>query len=236
MSLWTPYCHEAALDLSKGAATVKVENCSPHPEPAAAASPERGPQFPLQPTPIYAYAQPYVMEGRQMSRMSPQPIQESTMYGVTYSPPGVLSPSLSPGSDTNSVSPTGRAPPRPFKAVTSSLPIATECSAAVAPEPGYAAFRAAMLEAMRARNGGTLCVSNPRMRRAVRRSSDSPDAEYLQRRARNNAAAKRSRDLRRLKEDELAIRTAYLEQVNQQLRVELDAVRSQLAQYQAVSI
>jgi hypothetical protein len=42
-------------------------------------------------------------------------------------------------------------------------------------------------------------------------SSNGKDAAYLLKRKKNNAAAKRSRDLRRAKEDELAIRVSYLE-------------------------
>lgn len=40
------------------------------------------------------------------------------------------------------------------------------------------------------------------------------DAAYLERRRKNNEAAKRSRDNRRNKEDELAIWATYLEQEN----------------------
>lgn len=100
---------------------------------------------------------------------------------------------------------------RPFKAV-------SECVAAAAPSPSYAAFRAAMLEAMCAKNGGSLTVSNPRMRRYVHREEGATDPEYNYRRQRNNAAAKRSRDLRKLREDELAIRLAFLERENEELR------------------
>ncbi|GLH13053.1 Protein giant [Gryllus bimaculatus] len=38
------------------------------------------------------------------------------------------------------------------------------------------------------------------------------DSAYYERRRRNNEAAKRSRDARRAKEDEVAIRAAFLEQ------------------------
>jgi hypothetical protein len=48
--------------------------------------------------------------------------------------------------------------------------------------------------------------------------SNGKDAAYLLKWKKNNAAAKRSRDLRRTKEDELAIRVSYLEQENKTLK------------------
>lgn len=50
---------------------------------------------------------------------------------------------------------------------------------------------------------------------------DLKDEAYWERRRKNNEAAKRSRDLRRAKEDEIAIRAAFLEQENLKLRCEL---------------
>ena len=55
------------------------------------------------------------------------------------------------------------------------------------------------------------------------------DEAYWERRRKNNEAAKRSRDSRRAKEDEIAIRAAFLEQENIRLRVELAALRQQTA-------
>ncbi|CAF0833784.1 unnamed protein product [Adineta ricciae] len=43
---------------------------------------------------------------------------------------------------------------------------------------------------------------------------------YFDRRKKNNEAAKRSRDARRVKEDQIAVRAAWLEQENLQLRLE----------------
>ncbi|KAI2799601.1 hypothetical protein BLOT_011507 [Blomia tropicalis] len=54
---------------------------------------------------------------------------------------------------------------------------------------------------------------------------DLKDEAYWERRRKNNEAAKRSRDLRRAKEDEIAIRAAFLEQENFQLKVELMKAR-----------
>lgn len=54
------------------------------------------------------------------------------------------------------------------------------------------------------------------------------DSAYLERRKKNNAAAKKSRDRRRIKEDEIAIRAAYLERENLKLKCALAAQQNQL--------
>jgi len=51
---------------------------------------------------------------------------------------------------------------------------------------------------------------------------DMKDEKYWARRRKNNLAAKRSRDARRVKENQIAIRAAYLEKENQKLREQLD--------------
>ncbi|ELT95044.1 hypothetical protein CAPTEDRAFT_178189 [Capitella teleta] len=53
------------------------------------------------------------------------------------------------------------------------------------------------------------------------------DIAYWERRRKNNEAAKRSRDARRAKEDEIAIRAAFLEQENLKLRVEVAALKNE---------
>lgn len=57
------------------------------------------------------------------------------------------------------------------------------------------------------------------------------DSAYYERRRKNNAAAKKSRDRRRIKEDEIAIRAAYLERENLELKFELAATKQQLAKF-----
>lgn len=61
------------------------------------------------------------------------------------------------------------------------------------------------------------------------------DSAYYERRKKNNAAAKKSRDRRRIKEDEIAIRAAFLERENIELKFELAAARKQLALYGVVT-
>lgn len=55
------------------------------------------------------------------------------------------------------------------------------------------------------------------------------DEAYWERRRKNNEAAKRSRDARRAKEDEIALRAAILEQENMKLRLELSQLKQETA-------
>lgn len=58
---------------------------------------------------------------------------------------------------------------------------------------------------------------------------EQKDESYWERRRKNNEAAKRSRDMRRAKEDEIAIRAALLEQENLKLRVEVASLKTETA-------
>lgn len=54
------------------------------------------------------------------------------------------------------------------------------------------------------------------------------DEKYWTRRHKNNEAAKRSRDARRLKENQISERAAYLERENAALRQEVAEIRKEL--------
>jgi hypothetical protein len=62
-------------------------------------------------------------------------------------------------------------------------------------------------------------------RRAV--PVENKDNSYWEKRRKNNESAKRSRDLRRNKEEHISIRVIYLEQENLQLRTEVALLRSE---------
>ncbi|XP_062846964.1 HLF transcription factor, PAR bZIP family member a [Trichomycterus rosablanca] len=57
---------------------------------------------------------------------------------------------------------------------------------------------------------------------------DMKDDKYWTRRRKNNVAAKRSRDARRLKENQIAIRASFLEKENAALRLEVAELRKEL--------
>lgn len=161
-------------------------------------------------------------------QLSPHFTKTASQDNYTKNDSVFSTPAASPSSTTSSSTPSSSQYEcystsvdvfRPFKLISAPLP-----------DPEYAVYRDTMFEAVRIRNGGSLTVTNPRMRRSVRRSSAGvTDPGYQERRARNNAAAKRSRDLRKQKEDELAIRVAYLERQNAELRGKLASSPMQCA-------
>ncbi len=53
------------------------------------------------------------------------------------------------------------------------------------------------------------------------------DEKYWARRRKNNIAAKRSRDTRRFKENQIVITATYLEKENETLRAQLEEVKKQ---------
>ncbi|KAM8929921.1 thyrotroph embryonic factor isoform 3-T3 [Pelodytes ibericus] len=57
---------------------------------------------------------------------------------------------------------------------------------------------------------------------------DLKDEKYWNRRNKNNVAAKRSRDARRLKENQITVRAAFLEKENTALRTEVAELRKEL--------
>jgi len=58
---------------------------------------------------------------------------------------------------------------------------------------------------------------------------DKKDEAYWERRRKNNEAAKRSRDLRRMKEDEIAVRASFLEQENLKLKAQVTILKAELS-------
>lgn len=63
---------------------------------------------------------------------------------------------------------------------------------------------------------------------------DSKDAKYWHKREKNNVAAKRSREARRIKENQIAMRTKYLEKENSNLHMEVKTLRMELQSLMAI--
>ncbi|XP_014665110.1 PREDICTED: D site-binding protein-like [Priapulus caudatus] len=57
--------------------------------------------------------------------------------------------------------------------------------------------------------------------------SESKDVRYYERRSRNNSAAKKSRDMRKEREDEIAVRACFLEKENAVLRAQVSTLRDE---------
>ncbi|XP_051928230.1 TEF transcription factor, PAR bZIP family member a isoform X2 [Hippocampus zosterae] len=63
---------------------------------------------------------------------------------------------------------------------------------------------------------------------------EQKDDKYWQRRKKNNVAAKRSRDARRLKENQITVRAAFLERENTALRTEVADLRKECGRYKNI--
>ncbi len=63
---------------------------------------------------------------------------------------------------------------------------------------------------------------------------DAKDMGYWEKRRKNNESAKRSRDMRRMKEEHISVRVIYLEQENLQLRTENALLRSEVEKLRAM--
>lgn len=121
--------------------------------------------------------------------------------------------------------------PRPFKAYPKD-PLTVAVSVATAEtilgqdsSEAYAEFRKRMLSQVQSLSSTT----NKNMRRYSQTPySTNNDPNYWEKRRKNNEAAKRSRDARRAKEDEIAIRCAFLEQENLKLKYESSTLRDEL--------
>ncbi|XP_025063575.1 D site-binding protein isoform X3 [Alligator sinensis] len=70
--------------------------------------------------------------------------------------------------------------------------------------------------------------------RKIQVPEEQKDEKYWSRRYKNNEAAKRSRDARRLKENQITVRAAFLEKENAVLRQEVAAIRQELSRYRSI--
>lgn len=119
---------------------------------------------------------------------------------------------------------------RPFKAYTRDpLALAAETILGRDSAEAYAEFRKRML----ATTQQSYSATNKNMRRTIATGNNThiSDPSYWEKRRKNNEAAKRSRDARKAKEDEIAIRCAFLEQENIRLKYEVAALRDEAQRY-----
>lgn len=74
-----------------------------------------------------------------------------------------------------------------------------------------------------------LASALPRRPRSEKRPipDEQKDDKYFERRKRNNMAAKKSRDARKQREDEIALRACFLEKENAVLRAQVAALREE---------
>lgn len=173
-------------------------------------------------------------DGSERGSISPPSISSPTSVTAPYS----ITSSIISGNITR-----GGKPTRPFKAYPKdplALPVVSTGEALIGhrSNEAYAEFRRKMLSQVQAVTSTN--STNSKMKRSASPTQlsqqpsscsdqDSKDAAYWERRRKNNEAAKRSRDARRAKEDEIAIRAAFLEQENFQLKYENATLRNEAA-------
>ena len=97
--------------------------------------------------------------------------------------------------------------------------------AAVAAAAASAAQHQSDLLTVATASGSSASSSRKRKRTAV--GEDNKDDRYWERRRKNNMAAKRSRDARRAKENQIAMRATFLERENRVLTQELGKARAE---------
>ena len=100
-----------------------------------------------------------------------------------------------------------------------------QSAAAVAAAAAAAAVQQSDLLAVATASGSTSSSSRKRKRTSV--GEDNKDDRYWERRRKNNMAAKRSRDARRAKENQIAMRATFLERENRVLTQELGKARAE---------
>ncbi|XP_058792593.1 hepatic leukemia factor-like [Phymastichus coffea] len=151
-----------------------------------------------------------------------------TIPNLTTSPSSTESFTMEESVKTHAPMEDTKKAPRPFKAYPKD-PLSISLVSDVMFDPdqkqAYYDFRNRMLESVKRTNEGT----NIKMRRVSKNPMsptdslediDTKNAMYMERRRKNNEAAKRSRDARRAKEDEIAIRAAFLEKELLRLKYE----------------
>ncbi|XP_035438086.2 transcription factor VBP-like [Spodoptera frugiperda] len=127
----------------------------------------------------------------------------------------LVSPSGSMSSGYQSSSAPSPSPlPAPPAAVSAPKSSTAEIKDDLADDPDFQRYAEAAMSAMAARNGGALIGNNPHMRRTVRSQAHTgaaaEDDAYRRNREKNNAAAKQSRDRRKLREIQLSLQVSYL--------------------------
>ena len=68
----------------------------------------------------------------------------------------------------------------------------------------------------------------PPKKRPVNVDEEQKDEGYWEKRKKNNESAKRSREARRMKEEQIALRVVFLEQENLQLKTEVSLLKSEI--------
>ena len=157
----------------------------------------------------------------------PQP-QQPSLAGGEPLPQGP--PTASSQASPSAKSTTSETSSTTVRSTSSSPTLSTTCTTPTSPTGGADPTSTTNAAAAPAPAGsGDTSSTTPSRKRGRSLPDEQKDQAYWERRRKNNEAAKRSRDSRRAKEDEIAIRAAFLEQENLKLRVEVAALKNETA-------
>ncbi|CAB1351171.1 unnamed protein product, partial [Coregonus sp. 'balchen'] len=165
----------------------------------------------------------------QSSLQSAVPNQSSQCPPSSPPPCGqVVPPDLSPSSTTSSSCPPGLPGGPPVTNGTADIMVNFDpdpADVALSSVPGQEAF-----DPRRHRFSEEELKPQPMIKKARKMlvPDEQKDDKYWSRRYKNNEAAKRSRDARRLKENQITVRAAFLERENAALRQEVADMRKEL--------
>lgn len=179
---------------------------------------------------------------RQPPIMTPVPpaTARSVMDLSSHASTSVVSPNCLHSSPARAGLPSSRNTPSPIDPESIQVPVSYEpdpADLALSSVPGQEIF-----DPRKRKFSAEELKPQPMIKKArkVFIPDDLKDDKYWARRRKNNMAAKRSRDARRLKENQIAIRAAFLEKENSALRQEVADLRKELgraknilAKYQA---
>ncbi|XP_076866396.1 HLF transcription factor, PAR bZIP family member a [Brachyhypopomus gauderio] len=175
----------------------------------------------------------------QQNHTSQQPLQQSppppptpsvvdlSNRATTSVHPGLVTQTCLP-SPSRAVLPSTRNTPSPIDPETIQVPVSYD------PDPADLALSSVpgqeMFDPRKRKFSAEELKPQPMIKKArkVFIPEDMKDDKYWARRRKNNVAAKRSRDARRLKENQIAIRAAFLEKENAALRLEVADLRKEL--------
>ncbi|XP_072339929.1 HLF transcription factor, PAR bZIP family member a isoform X2 [Scyliorhinus torazame] len=149
----------------------------------------------------------------------------STSVQLSLTPPNLLQSPVSPGQ----ILPPTRSTPSPIDPENIQVPVSYEpdpADLALSSIPGQEIF-----DPRKRKFTDEELKPQPMIKKArkVFVPDEMKDEKYWARRRKNNMAAKRSRDARRLKENQIAIRAAFLEKENSALRQEVADLRKELS-------
>ncbi|KAM4525590.1 HLF transcription factor, PAR bZIP family member b isoform 2-T2 [Odontesthes bonariensis] len=162
------------------------------------------------------------------------PVMDLSSHASTSAHTTVISPNCLHSSPARAGFPSSRNTPSPIDPDSIQVPVGYE------PDPADLALSSVpgqeMFDPRKRKFSAEELKPQPMIKKArkIFIPSDLKDDKYWARRRKNNLAAKRSRDARRLKENQIAIRAGFLEKENGALRQEVAELRKELGRSKTI--